>query len=150
MKPAATPDVRRGSSQPNRMMSGLRKMPPPVPVSPASSPRPAPAGRVTAREGGLRLALRQPRRLPEQPRRRGPEQQRRPAADNSSGGRWMPPPMKAAGAAVSDEGGEQAKVDLARPASSASAPNPATTRLSASAVGRIVSGATANSAMIAR
>ena len=43
------------SSQPNRMISGLRKMPPPVPVSPASRPS-AGAGGQGDGEGGRRAA----------------------------------------------------------------------------------------------
>ena len=73
MKPAATPDVWRGVSQPNRMISGLRKMPPPVPVRPASRPSAAPAGRVTASDGVLDLAIGELLRLPEQAQRRDPE-----------------------------------------------------------------------------
>ena len=42
MNAAATPPVSRVSAQPMNSRSGLRKMPPPVPVRPASSPIPAP------------------------------------------------------------------------------------------------------------
>ena len=65
MNTAATPDVRRGSSHRNRMINGLRKIPPPVPVSPASSPSPAPAGSATANGGG-RVPVRERRGLPQQ------------------------------------------------------------------------------------
>ena len=75
MKAATTPDVWRGSSQALRMISGLRKMPPPVPVRPASRPSTAPAGRLIHGGGALGLALGQRLRLPQQPRRRGPQQQ---------------------------------------------------------------------------
>ena len=51
MKAATTPDVRRGSSQALRIISGLRKIPPPVPVRPASAPSTAPAGKVIPHEG---------------------------------------------------------------------------------------------------
>src|SRR5207302_10557499 len=53
MKAATTPDVRRGSSHALRMISGLRKMPPPVPVKPASRPSTAPAGRLIQYGGAL-------------------------------------------------------------------------------------------------
>src|SRR3546814_1110518 len=52
MKAAATPEVARGFSQPRSRMSGLRKMPPPVPVRPASRPSTAPAGRLI-QSGGV-------------------------------------------------------------------------------------------------
>ena len=74
MKPAATPDVWRGVSQAKRMISGLRKMPPPVPVSPARKPRAAPAGKVISRLGVCHLALGELLRRPEQPHRRRDQQ----------------------------------------------------------------------------
>ena len=42
MKPADMPDVFRTASHPKNRISGLRKMPPPVPVRPDSAPIPAP------------------------------------------------------------------------------------------------------------
>ena len=73
MKAETTPEVRRGSSQAMRMMSGLRKMPPPVPVSPASRPSTAPAGSVIRQWRRMHLAIGERRRLPQQPRRREPQ-----------------------------------------------------------------------------
>ena len=52
MNKAAIPDVRRGSSHPSRMIKGLRKIPPPVPVRPARNPNAAPTGTATIAEGG--------------------------------------------------------------------------------------------------
>src|SRR5436305_8161756 len=53
MNAAATPDICRVSAQPARSTRGLRKIPPPTPVMPDSSPMPAPS--ATARGTGTGL-----------------------------------------------------------------------------------------------
>lgn len=52
MKPTAIPEVFRVASQPSHRMIGDRKMPPPVPVRPDSTPMPAPTPTATHSGGG--------------------------------------------------------------------------------------------------
>ena len=53
MNAETTPEVRRGSSDALRMISGLRTILPPVPVRPAGGPITAPAGELISRDGGM-------------------------------------------------------------------------------------------------
>ena len=53
MKSAATPEVIRVVAHPIVNSNGLRKIPPPTPVSPASSPMPAPLSRATPNGGAV-------------------------------------------------------------------------------------------------
>jgi len=54
MKMADVPAAKRVPAQPAAIINGVRKMPPPVPVSPASSPMTAPltTPRTTGKRGG--------------------------------------------------------------------------------------------------
>ncbi len=142
------PAASRVAVQPESTSSGVRKMPPPVPLRPASSPIPAPAatpgsngtpGRSSSLVGTMAVA-----------RRQAPAS--RTAATSgrySSPGSWMLPPMNAIGIEPAASGQRlrhgrwPARVKRMMTIV-------ATKRLRTRAVGRIVSGAAPTSAIAAR
>ena len=147
MNAAEVAAVVRRLAQPASKSNGERKTPPPIPVSPESSPRVAPATSAT-RTGGFPRAVSTARKV-----------MRKRTAESSNTtptttryqfpGRARRPPRYAAG--IEPRANGQKSDQRKWPArANCAVPIPATSRFSTNAVGRISAGAVPRNAITAR